>query len=58
MNTDHKKKISVITSILLSMSMTAAVTAADNDGWTDATKTDAAQNGAWEQWTQHWETAK
>lgn len=58
MNTDHKKKISVITSILLSMSMTAAVTAADNDGWTDATKTDAAQNGAWEQWTQDWETAK
>ncbi|WP_446898468.1 metallophosphoesterase [Clostridium sp. LBM24168] len=32
--------------------------AAGNDGWTEATQTDAAKNGAWDAWVQKWEAIK
>lgn len=32
--------------------------AASNDGWTEAPKTSAAQNGAWENWCSEWERVK
>ncbi|WP_082238761.1 metallophosphoesterase [Niameybacter massiliensis] len=32
--------------------------AASNDAWTEATQTEAAKNGAWEQWCNEWENIK
>ena len=34
------------------------VFAAENDGWTEAPYTEAAQGGAWEAWCEKWETIK
>lgn len=34
------------------------VLAADNDGWTEASKTEAAQNGKWQEWCEQWENIK
>ena len=31
------------------------VFAAENDGWTEAPYTEAAQGGAWEAWCEKWE---
>ncbi len=55
---DSKKKLSVLLSCILAASACVNVIAADNDGWTQADQTDAAQNGAWERWTTEWETEK
>lgn len=55
---DKKQKLSVIVSSLLTAAMCTTVFAADNDGWTQADKTDAAANGAWEAWVNQWETEK
>lgn len=53
---NKKQKLSVIVSSLLTAAMCTTVFAADNDGWTQADKTDAAANGAWEAWVNQWET--
>ena len=40
------------------LSTTVTVFAGSTDGWTEASKTSAAANGAWEAWIQKWETVK
>ena len=35
-----------------------SVFAAENDGWTEAKLTEAADNGVWEAWCTEWETIK
>ena len=51
-----RRKISLALSAVLLF--TSIVWAADNDGWTEAPYTEAAQNGAWEKWCEEWETEK
>ncbi len=51
-----RRKISLALSAVLLF--TTIVWAADNDGWTEAPYTEAAQNGAWEEWCEKWETEK
>lgn len=51
-----RKKISLLLSSVLLLS--SIVWAADNDGWTEAPSTDAAENGAWEEWCARWEDTK
>lgn len=55
---NRKKKLSVVVSSLLTAAMCTTGFAADNDGWTQADKTEAAANGAWETWVTQWETEK
>lgn len=51
-----RKKISLaLASVFL---LSSIVWAADNDGWTEAPLTEAAQDGAWEEWCAEWETEK
>lgn len=51
-----RRKIALtLSAIFLFSSVTWA---ADNDGWTEAPLTGAAQNGAWEEWCNVWETEK
>lgn len=52
-----KLMVAIVAASLLS-EMSTGVLAADNDGWTDATQTGAAGNGAWSNWAQEWETIK
>ncbi|MCD8158300.1 MAG: fibronectin type III domain-containing protein [Clostridiales bacterium] len=51
-----KRKIAIVLSFVLLTS--AIVWAADNDGWTEASQTAAAGNGAWEEWCERWEDEK
>ncbi|WP_010235953.1 purple acid phosphatase family protein [Clostridium arbusti] len=44
------------TTILFTTSITAI--AASNDGWTEASRTEAAKNGAWDKWVKTWDTIK
>lgn len=53
-----KKLIASLMVISVLMSMTSTVFAADNDGWTEANQTEAAKNGAWEEWCEKWENIK
>lgn len=52
-----KLMVAIVAASLLS-GMSTGVLAADNDGWTDATQTGAAGNGAWSKWVDEWETIK
>lgn len=52
------KTIALALSCLLLAASVTNVIAADNDGWTQADKTDAAANGAWDEWVTQWETEK
>lgn len=52
-----KLMVAIVAASLLS-GMSTGVLAADNDGWTDATQTEAAGNGAWSEWVDEWETIK
>lgn len=54
-----KKKAAmlILTAALVCQPMSVFADAAP-DGKTDASQTEAAQNGAWEAWTQEWETIK
>lgn len=51
-----------ITATALTVMMVAGlgqnVFAAENDGWTEANKTEAALNGRWEAWCEEWESIK
>lgn len=53
-----KKKLALILASVMLFSNTVLTFAADNDGWTEAKNTAAAQNGAWEQWCNRWENEK
>lgn len=44
-----KLTVAILIGAMLSGTSISAF-AADNDGWTEASKTEAAQNGAWEKW--------
>lgn len=55
---NKKQSFSLLLCCILAASAFTGVTAADNDGWTQADKTEAAQNGAWEAWEDAWETEK
>lgn len=56
------KRIKKVMAVLMIAIMTTAtsynVFAAENDGWTEAPYTEAAQGGAWEEWCEKWETVK
>lgn len=49
--------VTVLTATML-ITTSIGVFAADNDGWTEASKTTAAANGAWEKWCSEWEAVK
>lgn len=52
-----KKTLAALLAAALAASMGSSVLAAPApDGMTDASQTDAAQNGAWEAWVEKWET--
>lgn len=53
-----KKLMASIIAATLISGLSTSVLAADNDGWTDASQTGAAANGAWESWKNEWETIK
>ena len=55
---ESNKTIALALSCLLLAASVTNVIAADNDGWTQADKTDAAANGAWDEWVTQWETEK
>lgn len=55
---DTKQYLSAAAACVLSASVCFNCLAADNDGWTQADLTDAAANGAWENWTEKWEEEK
>lgn len=53
------KKAMAALMVAVMMSTTSyTVFAAENDGWTEAPYTEAAQGGAWEDWCEKWETIK
>ena len=52
-----KAAMLVLAAALVCQPMSAFADAAP-DGMTDASQTAAAQGGAWEAWTQEWETLK
>ena len=54
---NKKIMISLMVGILF-VSMGKSVLAAENDGWTEAAQTEAAANGAWEEWCNQWEKTK
>ncbi len=51
-----RKKIALALSAIMLFS--SIIWAADNDGWTEAPYTQAAENGAWDEWCSVWETEK
>ena len=56
-----KRTKRVIAAIMLGVMISSTsntVFAAVNDGWTEASQTEAAKNGAWEEWCEKWETIK
>ena len=55
----RRKKLMSLTLVAMIMSSTCvSVFAAENDGWTEAKLTEAADNGVWEAWCTEWETIK
>ena len=54
----RKKVVMLIMAAALVCQPITALADAAPDGKTDASQTAAAQNGAWEEWTQEWETVK
>ena len=56
-----KRTKKVMAALMVAIMMTTTsytVFAAENDGWTEAPYTEAAQGGAWEAWCEKWETIK
>lgn len=53
-----KKLMTILLTLTVVLSASAGVFAADNDGWTEASKTAAADNGQWEKWCDEWEQIK
>ena len=56
-----KRTKRVMASIMIAVMMASTsdiVFAAENDGWTEASQTEEAKNGAWEAWCEKWETIK
>ncbi|MBS5885504.1 MAG: metallophosphoesterase [Clostridium sp.] len=56
-----KRTKRIIASMMLATVMASTTNvafAAENDGWTEASQTEAAKNGAWEAWCEKWETIK
>lgn len=53
-----KRVIAVLISAILLYQPLSVSAAAAPDGMTDASKTPAAQNGAWDAWCEEWETIK
>ena len=45
-----KKIMIILLTLTVVLSASAGAFAADNDGWTEASKTAAADNGEWEKW--------
>lgn len=57
----HRKRKIIKSFVILCLSIWSTVVvgfAANNDDWTEAKKTDAAANGAWEEWCNQWEYCK
>ncbi|MGM9935943.1 MAG: metallophosphoesterase, partial [Candidatus Ornithomonoglobus sp.] len=55
---ETKKKLSILMCCALIASVCTNAIAADEDGWTQADRTDAAADGAWDAWKTAWETEK
>ncbi|HEX3021036.1 MAG TPA: metallophosphoesterase family protein [Lachnospiraceae bacterium] len=53
-----RKRLSLFLIMVMLALPYSFVLAADNDGWTEAAKTEQAQNGTWEDWCKEWETIK
>ncbi|MGM9934931.1 MAG: metallophosphoesterase [Clostridium sp.] len=53
-----KKIMIILLTLTVVLSASAGAFAADNDGWTEASKTAAADNGEWEKWCEEWEEIK
>lgn len=53
-----KKIITIMITTAMLLTTSIGVFAADNDGWTEASKTKVASNGTWEKWSKEWETVK
>lgn len=53
-----KKVMAALMVAIMMITTSYTVFAAENDGWTEAPYTEAAQGGAWEAWCEKWETIK
>lgn len=53
-----KKVMTALMVAIMMITTSYTVFAAENDGWTEAPYTEAAQGGAWEAWCEKWETIK
>jgi Predicted phosphohydrolases len=53
-----KRIITIMITTAMVLTANIGVSAASNDGWTEANKTTAASNGAWDSWCKEWETIK
>ncbi|WP_410746173.1 fibronectin type III domain-containing protein, partial [Clostridium neonatale] len=53
-----KKLITLILTTTMLLTASIYSFAADNDGWTEASKTTAAANGDWDKWCKEWESIK
>ena len=53
-----KKFMTIILTATMLLTASIGVFAADNDGWTEASKTSVAADGNWEDWCKEWETVK
>ncbi|MCH3965077.1 MAG: metallophosphoesterase [Clostridium sp.] len=54
---NKKMMVLLLTATMLTSTGITAI-AASNDGWTEASQTEAAKNGVWDVWVQKWETVK
>lgn len=53
-----KKLITLLLTTTMLLTASIYSFAADNDGWTEASRTTAAANGEWEKWCKEWDTIK
>jgi len=53
-----KKIVTILLTTTMLLTTSISVFAADNDGWTEASKTTVASNGEWEKWSKEWELVK
>lgn len=53
-----KKLMTLLLTLSVILGVNANVFAADNDGWTEASKTTAAENGEWDKWCNEWKEVK
>lgn len=54
----RKKLLAILLASSLLAVTSITVLAASNDGWTEASQTQTAQNGKWNEWCTAWETTK